>query len=194
MARKVNTKELNNPTPVIIGAGITEECYFKHLKNLLNLRVSIRPGNFGCEDFSYLEERIDLVLKQETVAICVFDVDTVENNSANKAKFEKLKGKYSDREDVLLCDSLPSIEYWFLIHYEDTNRYFSNSKDVIKALGQYVSNYGKTKKFLENKKWVVDMIADNRLDDAIGRAKKYSAGEGSYTNIYKAIEKIMGTK
>ncbi len=165
------------------------------MKEILGKHIKISRNLFGLEDAFHLEKKIKSVLNRNYVVICVFDVDTVENNPTNKAKFDRLKKKYSNkRKGVVLCDSLTSLEYWFLIHYEDTNRYFNNCDDVIESLIHYIPNYEKTEKFLKNKKWVVDMVADNRLDDAITRAKQYPAGEGSYTNMYRAIEKIMGTK
>lgn len=31
--------------------------------------------------------------------------------------------KYENNANVILCDSLQSIEYWFLLHFEDTCRH-----------------------------------------------------------------------
>lgn len=33
------------------------------------------------------------------------------------------KKKYENNANVILCDSLQSIEYWFLLHFEDTCRH-----------------------------------------------------------------------
>ncbi|MCD8208093.1 MAG: RloB family protein [Bacteroidales bacterium] len=195
MARKINTKELNAPTPVIIGAGITEKWYFSHLRDLENLRIRIRSSNFGSEGFFYLEKRLKPILANGSVAICVFDMDTVENNPTEKTKFEKFKRKYVSKTNVIICDSLPSIEYWFLIHYEDTNRHFSNSKEVIRSIEPYIQNYKKEENFLKNQEWVKGMDNDGKnRKKAIDRAKQYSEREGSYTNVYKAIEYLMETK
>ncbi len=45
--------------------------------------------------------------------------------------------KYAKSKRVLLCDSLPSVEYWFLLHYENTNRHFGTSHAVIQELRQF---------------------------------------------------------
>ena len=78
MARRINTQKSRNPIPVIIGAGITEQWYFTHLQNLLNLRIRIRPRFFGTENIHELDKKISQVISEGTVAVCVFDADTAE--------------------------------------------------------------------------------------------------------------------
>ncbi len=188
MARRINTKKSQSPIPVIIGAGITEQWYFTHLQNLLNLRVRVRPRFFGTEDIHELDKRIAQVISEGAVAVCVFDTDTTEYSEAEAKKVESLKHKYANRKNVVLCDSLPSMEYWFLIHYEDTNRHFANSHAAEVALRSHIASYEKREAFLKNAKWVADMISDGKMDNAIARAKAYENAGGSYSRVYKAVE------
>ena len=188
MARRVNTQKSRNPIPVIIGAGITEQWYFTHLQNLLNLRIRIRPRFFGTENIHELDKKIAQVISEGAIAVCVFDADTAEFSETEAKKVDALKRKYANKKDVVLCDSLPSIEYCFLIHYEDTNRHFANSHVAEVALRSYIYNYEKKEIFLKNSKWVADMISENKMDNAIVRAKAYENSGGSYSRIYKAIE------
>lgn len=188
MARRVNTQKSRNPIPVIIGAGITEQWYFTHLQNLLNLRIRIRPRFFGTENIHELDKKIAQVISEGAIAVCVFDADTAEFSETEAKKVDALKRKYANKKDVVLCDSLLSIEYWFLIHYEDTNRHFANSHVAEVALRSYIYNYEKKEIFLKNSKWVADMISENKMDNAIVRAKAYENSGGSYSRIYKAIE------
>ena len=109
MARRINTQKSRNPIPVIIGAGITEQWYFTHLQNLLNLRIRIRPRFFGTENIHELDKKISQVISEGTVAVCVFDADTAEYSETEARKVEALKKKYANKKNVVLCDSLPSI-------------------------------------------------------------------------------------
>ena len=188
MARKISTKKYRNPIPVIIGAGITEQWYFTHLQNLLNLKVRIRPRFFGTENIHELDKKIAQVISEGTVAICVFDADTAAISETEAKKVEALKKKYANKKDVILCDSLPSIEYWFLIHYEDTNRHFANSHAAEVALRSYIDNYEKKDAFLKNPRWVADMISGSKMNKAIARAKAYENTGVSYSRVDKAIE------
>ena len=188
MARKVGTRKSNAPIPVLIGAGITEQWYFSHLHNLLNIQVRIRPRFFGSEDFHQLDKKITQVINEGATAICVFDADTAEYDDVQRQRLAALKSKYEGKNNVILCDSLPSIEFWFLIHYMDTNKRFPNAQAVERELRSFIAQYEKTSSFLENRKWVEELVADGKLDAAILRSKVYATAEGSYSNIYKAIE------
>lgn len=190
MARQTSIQKSRKPIPVIIGAGITELWYFAHLQEILNLRVRIRPRFFGTEDIHQLDKKISQVINDGATAICVFDADTAQHDDAEKKKLHALKKKYEGKKNVILCDSLPSIEYWFLLHYEDTNRHFANYKAIESALGKYIPEYEKKEGFLCKRKWVENMTADNKLEDAVKRSVKYDNSEGSYSKVYKAIEAL----
>lgn len=190
MARRKPTKNIRQVRPTIIGAGITEQWYFTHLQSLFGLKIKIRPRYFGHENIFLLDKRIEQVLSDEGKAVVVFDADVTTWNDKEKKRFEQLKKKYAKNPNVILCDSLPSIEYWFLLHYENTTKSFPTSKTVISQLVKYISNFGKTESFLKNQKWVADMSSDGKLQAAHDRAKENGTDKGSYSNIWKAIEEI----
>lgn len=99
---------------------------------------------------------------------------------------------FSHIKNVLLCDSLQSIEYCFLLHYEDTCRHFNDSAATEQALKRYIPTYDKSRKFMEKEKWVKDMIADGKQEMACKLAEKYD-GNDSYSGIYKAIKMLSST-
>ena len=80
---------------------------------------------------------------------------------------------------------MPSIEYWFYLHYKNTNKIFKDSKAVEKALKKHINTYEKKKHFLEKEKWVSDLCSENKLEKAIQRAKKFGCECPSYSNVYK---------
>lgn len=190
MARKEAVKSKFQERTTIIGAGITEKWYFSHLQALFNLKIKIRPRFFGNENINTLEKRIGQVLDEGGKAIVVFDADVSTWNEIEKERLVKLRKKYSKNKRVTLCDSLPSIEYWFLLHYANINRYFGTSKAVIEELVRYINNFNKSESFLKNQKWVVDMSNEDRLNMAYQRAKLLGTDGESYTNIWVAMENI----
>lgn len=194
MARQISTRNSKSPTPVIIGAGITEQWYFTHLRNLLDLRIKIRPRFFGTEDIKQLDKKISQVVNEGSIAICVFDTDTCEFNPTEKKKIDDLKKKYSGKRNVVLCDSLPSLEYWFLLHYADTNKYFPSCHAVVQELKKYIPEYKKSETFLQVPKWVADMTLEGKLEIAMKRSKKYNPTMGSYSNMHKAIDILYKVK
>lgn len=83
---------------------------------------------------------------------------------------------------------MPSIEFWFLIHFINTNKFFGTSKAVIAELVKHIPRFDKSEAFLSNKKWVEDMISDGKLQDAYSRAKQFDTNGESYSNLWKAFE------
>lgn len=190
MARKTSLRQRRNPIPTIIGAGITEQWYFTHLKTLRGYRVKIRPRFFGNETAAGLDKKIEEVLRDESIAICVFDADVSTWNEAERKKLTALQKKYEGNASVLLCDSMPSIEYWFLLHFKHTTRHFGTSKSVIKELKKYIPQYDKTEQFLSNQRWVEEMTGEGRQEQACEYADKMDTSGGSYTRVNKVFPHI----
>ncbi len=170
---------------------MTEQYYFKHIRSLFNYRYILKPYFFGITSLTKMDRKIDEAIEGGGIAICVFDTDVSQRVEAEKKKLNRLVKKYSRKENVIFCDSLPSVEYWFLLHFKNTNKYFSNSDAVARALRKYLINYEKTTLFLEKEKWVSDLCSDNKLKTAIERARDFNDDSPSYSNIYKAFDLFM---
>lgn len=190
MARRIRERKLKNPTITIIGEGATERYYFTHLKRLRGYNYVCKPRNFTEQTFDEMQKQIERVLADNGIAVCVFDADVTRTRPAEKAKFEDLKRKYADNPAVILCDSMPSIEFWFLLHYLNTNRYFATSDDVINALHRYMPNFSKHQSFLSKEAWVSELLADNRLDTAIINANLIGIEGESYSQLPKLFQLI----
>lgn len=190
MVRKTSLRQRRSPIPTIIGAGITEQWYFSHLKALRGYRVKIRPRFFGTETAAGLDKKIEEVLRDESIAICVFDADVSTWNEAERKKLAALQKKYEGNASVVLCDSMPSIEYWFLLHFKHITRHFGTSKAVVKELKKYIPQYDKTEQFLGNQRWVEEMTGEGRQEQAREYADKMDTPSGSYTRVNKVFPHI----
>jgi hypothetical protein len=189
MARKTEKSRSFKSSPiVIIGEGLTEQYYFKHLRSLYNYHYTIKPYFFGTTSLKEMDSKICEVIESCGIAVCVFDADVSERNEVEMKKLEQLHKKYDQKKNVIICDSLPSIEYWFLLHYCNTNKYFKDSKSVEKELRKFIAQYEKKKVFLEKEKWVSDLCADGKLQKAIERTNLFGKNGESYSNIHKVFE------
>ena len=122
----------------IVGEGLTELFYFSHLKKILGYRYSISPRLFENNSIEKIDKKIKELLDEDVFVICVFDADVSRRSDAENKKMVSLKKKYENNPNVILCDSLQSIEYWFLLHFEDTCRHFQDSAATERALKQYL--------------------------------------------------------
>ncbi|MDR0970987.1 MAG: RloB family protein [Bacteroidales bacterium] len=195
-AKKQNTELTPKSNIFLIGEGLTERCYFQHIKRKYGIKnLQIKPRFFQNSKSSIdgLGKKINDLLNHigknddEYKIICVFDADVANKDSKIKQKFNELKQKYKKNKNIIICDSLPSIEFWFLIHFEKTNKFFT-TKSIEKELKKHIPNYDKTETFLENPYWVNDLCSNNKLYEAINYSKTLKQETtSSYTNIHKAF-------
>ncbi|PLW99119.1 MAG: hypothetical protein C0593_04005 [Marinilabiliales bacterium] len=170
----------------IIGEGITEKYYFQHLKKIKGYRYSIRPRFFsGNTSIFLLEKKVQEMLDVGVMVICVFDADVTDRNNVERQKMESFKKRFQKFNNLIICDTLPSIEFWFLLHYKLTNKKFSSYQELEKEVIKFIPDYMKSEKFLKNESWVVDLVG--RIDYAMKNSLLCANRNSSYSNIYKAI-------
>ena len=210
------TRELGPLYPFLISGGTnTERYYFTHINDTTAYKFNIIPKYFGNES-SYTEifpGRIRNILKNNVGAkvYCIFDLDTVYSNKTNQDKHKAFQESVSEEirdGSVVLCPSMPGIEYWFLLHFE-------NYTDLIKTCGTKMQrllaphmmpffpdtnkkliNLLKDKKYINKPAWVIALCADGKLETAIKRAEDNiktaielgNLDKKSYSFVYKAFK------
>ncbi|HNW83025.1 MAG TPA: RloB family protein [bacterium] len=170
---------------VIVGEGITEQYYFKHLKKIKNYRCIVKPRFFEKTSLDEIKKTTEKLLSGDVTVVCVFDADISIRDKKETEKLKKFIKKYEKNKNVIICDSLPAIEFWFLLHFVKKNKAFNNNKTLCRELSKYLKNYEKKEAFLEKEEWVTILV--KKMDEAVKNAKTINA-DGSYSNVYKAIE------
>lgn len=188
MPRKIENRKQRNRSITVLGEGITEQYYFSHIRALFDYHFVIKPYYFSVTSLAEMDKKIAEAISEGGYAVAVFDADVSSRNEAERKKLETIRKKYSKKKNVILCDSMTSIEYWFLLHFVNTNRHFKDSAATEQELKKYISDYEKKIKFLQNIKWVADMSGDEKLDIAISRSRTFGHDGESYSDVYKAFE------
>ena len=222
-------RELNPLLPFIVSGGKnTERYYFNHISKLTKYKFNIEPKFCGDES-SFAEvfpQRIDNILKNNIDAIvyCIFDYETIQQNSTCLKKYREFEQKYKHNSNVIICLSMPCIEYWFLLHFKNYIGLIKDNAKVIGHLAIYMKQYFDTKiqdkectykkvdkkfsgklkshKYLEDPSWVEKLCADGKLDLAITRAEENirkaieanDLGNQSYTYVYRIFKEYNITK
>lgn len=154
---KRNTPK-TNPSFAVVVDGETEVWYLQMLKrNERDIRVSIKPE---IPNKKSVEEQYNLVCdlssKEFTKVFWIIDLDTVikEENEVPKGKKSPLKTFDEYRTDlsknypnVVVIVNNPCLEFWFLLHFEKTSKYFSTCSGAETELKKHLKNYEKTQKF-----------------------------------------------
>ena len=200
--------------PFLISGGTnTERWYFVHINDITDYKFNIIPKYFGDES-NYTEvfpKRIKGILEKNIDAkvYCVFDWDTIFNNDDNLAKHKAFENEIQadiDNGKVILCPSMPSIEYWFLLHFQNYTELIKTNGNAIGILAPYIkawfssdkklSKILKSEKYIKSTHWVENLCADGKLELAIQRAENNinTAKENndldnqSYTYVYKLFK------
>jgi len=197
MARRSQRRETKK-TFVVLGDGITEQFYLKHLKEIKGYKYSIRPSLFVGITF----EKAECIINEYLSGGCnniiyLTDYDTIVCQD-KVTEFNHFKSKYSSCKEVLICETMPSIEFWFLLHFIFTTREFRNSGEVERMLKSYFPDYSKEKSYLESKRWVERLVEGEKLEFAKTNAIKILRKRDSdacgrhlpFSEVHKAIERF----
>ena len=200
---------------IISGGKNTERYYFRHISDTTIYKFNIVPEYFGMES-GYTEifpNRIKKILKDnpEAQIFCVFDWDTVRGHKKNLEKHQAFVNQFKTEIDsgtVVVCPSMPSIEYWFLLHFENyTDLITSCGRKIQTLLSPYMMPYFpgskkellnllKSEEYINKSEWVEKLCADGKLDKAIECAENNIAeaetngdlNEHSYSFVYKVFK------
>ena len=157
----------------------------------MGYRYDCKPRFFTHQSYQEMRKLIDWVLQNDGIAICVCDADITLTNPEEKKRLEEMKKAYAAEEcKVFICDSMPSIEFWFLLHYLETSKQFQTSDEAAQVLRRYMPAFQKHSAFLEKVQWVKDLCADDKLQLAYNRSEVLGKNPEatSYSNIYTAIK------
>ena len=180
--RKRKISEPRRPSFAIVVDGETEVWYFQMLKrNELSLQVNIEPKIPHKKKLSEQYEKVCELAEDYTKVIWVIDLDSPikesrETKKGNKTPIQKLKEYLQIIEEkydnVITILNNPCLEYWFLLHFEQTTRYFRNCSDAEKQLKKHLSGYEKTPKYFTKQDNDIYLKLKSYLQTAIDNAKK----------------------
>lgn len=207
-------RDMGSLYPFLISGGRnTERWYFVHINDITDYKFNIIPKYFGDES-NYTEvfpKRIKSILEKNIDAkvYCVFDWDTIFNDNDNLAKHKAFENEIQadiDNGKVILCPSMPSIEYWFLLHFQNYTELIKTNGNAIGILAPHIKTWFssdkklskilKSEKYIKFPHWVENLCADGKLELAIQRAENNinTAKENndldnqSYTYVYKLFK------
>lgn len=182
-------------TLLIVCEGETEERYLKNLKRnlgLTNAAIVINSSNKDSAPMNLVKkaEAIHATDKGYDFIYCVFDRDQHSSFQAARDRIRELAGRSRRSIPIAEAVSVPSFELWALLHYEKTDRAFSNSREIQDRLVQLgcVEKYDKGDDTFSK-------ILVSRVSTAIAHAlwlekRTNIIDENPMTNVHRLIELI----
>lgn len=129
------TKRKRKPVIYIVCEGNeTEIIYFRHFRSR-NCLVDIIPipskhkaAEHLVKHAKSLIANYDYYPQDGDKLWCVFDCDNNKDSELQNAV------NFADKNGYKIAFSNPAFEYWYLLHFENHNRYIKNSASVIELL------------------------------------------------------------
>lgn len=171
------------PTFAILVDGETEFWYFQMLvrneKDNLNVRVKPElPSKKALSDqFKLVKE----LAKDYTKTFWIIDLDVVlketrEAKKGTKTKIQELKeytkfinNNYEKRVAIIVNN--PCLEFWLLLHFEATSKYFDTCEGAEKQLKKHLKDYEKTRKYYTKQDNDIYLQLKPNLAEALKNAK-----------------------
>lgn len=169
----------------IIVDGDCESWYFQMLRRNENkINVDLKPE---IPQRKKLKEQFEKVIEQskhydKVFWIVDYDVISSETKLAEKGaesakqEFKKyvleLRKNY---KNILIIINNPCLEFWILLHFETTGKYFDNCEGATKQLKKHLPDYEKTSKYFTKQDKDIYLRLKPKLKTAIANAKKLKA-------------------
>ena len=211
MARKHNKGiplKKGNFSIYILVDGECEQDYLNSIRNeepykeiISSQRIKIAPDIPKTKSLEAQFENVSEALNHYDKVLWIVDYDVIRQQSAQQktgtsksfekflvlsSKFKKLLElkKHSGKEAFVLINN-PSIEFWYLLHFEKTSKLYLTSDSVERKLAGHFKEY--TKKDEKFRKSIFKLLKDN-LPDAINHAQAIEENDNDIqarADIYK---------
>ena len=165
------------PCVALVADGETEQWYFKGMKLAEKLTCAIKPEFPNSKTIeSEFEKVLELVHSEYDYIFWIVDVDVVNNEGkwnvlVNNINACKQQDDLKDKVCVILNN--PCLEYWLLLHFKQTTKYFSNYNALKKELLKTpkLHDYEKSEKYYLSSKSSLYKRLRSELPQAIQHAK-----------------------
>lgn len=171
-----------NPTFAIIVDGDCEIWYFQMLKrNERSITVNIEPKIPQKKKLSEQYENVFNLAKDYTKVFWIVDFDVISSETKKAKKGNKTalqefseyrKLVLEKHDNVIVIVNNPCLEYWLLLHFEETSKLFSTCADAEKQLKKHLKDYEKTQKYYTKENHDIYLKLKPNLKTAIKNAKK----------------------
>jgi len=178
--KKLKISKPKKNTYAIVVDGETEVWYFQMLKrNEPSLQVNIEPKIPQKKKLSDQYDKVCELSEDYTKVFWVIDLDVIiaESKSIELKKyleeFEKEKFK-----NVITIFNNPCLEFWFLLHFIQTTKYFPKCKEAEKQLKKQkeFKDYHKTQKYFTKQNNDIYLKLKSRLLTALKNTKRTKRG------------------
>lgn len=196
--KPIGSRSYHKYVHIIVEGTKTEYHYFCCLKRKYNkpsVKISVETGKGKTDVGSLCKKAVNIKNDKSSSNFWDSDLDQIwvvadYESAENKERIEysiELCNKYG----IYLIISNPCFEYWYLLHFADTNRPFFDANSVCSELSHYIKEYDKGINYFT--------LLYPLTDIAISRINKYKGIDQQHwsnfcnpsTNVDKVINDVF---
>ena len=168
----------------VVVDGETEYWYLQMLKhNEPNIPFKIKPQILQKKNIDQQYELVTELSKEEYDKVFwIVDLDVLlkeerekKNSTSPLQQFLNYYKSLSKQKKIVVIVNNPCLEYWFLLHFQKTNKVFTACTDAEKQVSQHLEGYEKTEKFFKK-----DNDIYKQLKPYLQTARKNATALGSF--------------
>ncbi|WP_315045263.1 RloB family protein [Capnocytophaga sputigena] len=153
--RKIQTKQ----SFAVVVDGETEYWYLQMLKqNEPDILFNIAPKILQKKNIDQQYKLVTTLSEEEYDKVFwIVDLDVLlkeerekRNSTSSLQQFLNYYKSLSKQQKIVVIVNNPCLEYWFLLHFQKTNKVFTACADAEKQVSQKLEGYEKTEKFFKN--------------------------------------------
>lgn len=180
MARRRKKNIKAKKTYAFVVDGETEFWYLQMLKrNERNLAISIEPQLLSKKTLADQYEMVQALAKDYTKVFWIVDYDVIRKETqeakpgteTKEQQFIRLRNNAQELSNVVIIVNDPCLDFWLLLHFVTTTRFFGNCNPAERELGRHMDDYEKTKKYYTKNDQDIYLKLKDKLAEAVERAK-----------------------
>ena len=166
-------------TYAIVVDGETEVWYFQMLKrNEPSLQVNIEPKIPQKKKLSDQYKKVCELSEDYTKVFWIIDLDVIITESKENELKSYLKELKKEKfENVITIFNNPCLEFWFVLHFVQTTKYFPKCKEAEKLLAKQLKDYKKTQKYFTKQGNDIYIKLKPKLSTALKNTQRTKRGD-----------------
>ena len=170
------------PTFAVVVDGDCESRYINMLRrNERAVNVHLKPEIPQKKSLSELYKKVLELASHYDKVIWILDFDVINSESRKTRKgdktplqeFKEYKARIAtDYKNILIIINNPCLEYWLLLHFENTNKYFPSCDASAKQLKRHVPDYEKSQRFYTKEGNDIYLRLKPKLNSAISNSSR----------------------
>ncbi|MDR2651241.1 MAG: RloB family protein [Prevotellaceae bacterium] len=197
MMRK--NRKISQPKKSVFSFVVDGKCelwYLQMLKQRESMNINLEPKLPQKKKLKDQYKLISELSKESEIVFWIVDFDVIIKESKEVKRHEKNKlqefretyEKLKKNEKVKILVNNPCLEYWFLLHFEQTSKYYETYDKMEKYLIKYLPDYEKSEKYYKNSRKNIYENLRPYLQTAVANAEKL--GKFDFENIHTGVADI----